>query len=163
MLKKTLAVCAILLSTRSVAESAPDCSPDKDGRILNGIVVSLDGTKYDPYIHQLLKKDANRTIKLLSSREINTQEKKRLMDRHAKRSGFDTKQDIDSSGIRVPYMQNRIFRQYYDISTPEGLHLIAEYYSIPHYCGVDLESIYIVSDKIEGYTPNFADGPYSSY
>ena len=159
MLKKMLAVGAILLSTHAVAESAPDCSPDKDGRILNGIVVSLDGTKYDSYINQLLGKDAKYSIRLLSSNEINAKEKKRLMERRAKKDG---EAKIDGSLI-VQYMQNRIFRQYYEISTPDWPHLIAEYYSIPHYCGVDLESIYFVSDKIEGFTGSFADRPNSPY
>lgn len=163
MFRKILVAVALLLSANAMAESAPDCSQDLDGRILNGIVVSFTDTKYHPYIHQLLKKGTQRTIKLLSSNEISAKEKKRLMDRHAKRSGIETKKDIDSSGIRGVYMKNRIFRQYYEISTPDGPHLVAEYYSIPHYCGVDLESIYFVSDKMEGFTANFADGPHSSY
>lgn len=159
MLRKTLIAVTLLLSTNAMAESAPDCSKDLDGRILNGIVVSLDGTKYDAYINQLLGKDAKFTIKLLSSYEISAKEKKRLMERRAKRDG---EIKVDGSLI-VQYMKNRIFRQYYEISTPNWPHLIAEYYSIPHYCGVDLESIYFVSDKMEGFTASFADRPDSPY
>ena len=156
MLKKTLTITALLFSMNVMAESAPDCSQDQDGRILNGIVVSFIGTKYHPLVKQMLGKDVHRTIRLLSSNEISTKEKKRLMERRAKKNGYSPK-DIEDSGITMQYMQNRIFRQYYEFEVPNGPHLIAEYYSIPDYCGVDLESIYFISDKTEGFTPDFAD------
>ena len=162
MFKKTLVTGAILLSTNAIAASAPDCSPDKDGRILNGIVVSIADTKYSFYLDRLLGKNKNYEITLLSSKEIGPQEKEKLMMRKAKRDHFNSK-DIVDSGMEVQYMKNKIYRQYYEISTPDYPNLIAEYYSIPHYCGVDLGSIYIISDKIEGFTPDFADRPDSPY
>lgn len=162
MLKKTLVACIMLLSTSALAESAPNCSSDKDGRILNGIVVSLSNTKYSFYLDRLLGVNSNYKIKLLSSTEISTQERKRLMIRRAKKEHYDLTK-IKESGLETQYMKNKIYRQYYEVSIPEYPSLIVEYYSIPHYCGVDMESVYFVSDKIDGFTASFADSPDSPY
>ena len=64
MLKKMLAVGAILLSTHAVAESAPDCSPDKDKKIISNLFVSLKDTKYATYANDLIEKDRKYTITL---------------------------------------------------------------------------------------------------
>ena len=156
MLKKTLAVCAILLSTHAIAESAPDCSPDKDARIYLGLVTSMKENNLKDYANDIVENSSNLKIKLLSSDKINLREKKRLMIRRAQQFNF-TEKDIKESGIGPMYMDSNIFRQYYEITTPSGFHAIAEFYSIPHYCGVDLEKIHIISKTINGSTPSFVD------
>lgn len=154
-------VVMLLLSTNAMAgpAPAPDCSPDLDRRLLTAVVVSLSDTKHEYYIDKLVGKNKKYKIRLLSSNKISVAEKKRLMERRTKRDG---ESKIDGS-TKVQYLQNEIYRQYYEIETPDYPILITEFYSIPHYCGVDLESIYFVNEKIEGFTPDFADRPNSPY
>ena len=157
MLKKTLAVCAILLSTRAVAESAPNCSSDENARILLGLITSVQEYKLQNYVDDLANNASKMDIKLISSSEINIKERKNLMMRKARRSGYKSEKEIRESGIYTQYMNNKLYKQYYEITTPGGLHVIGEYYSIPDYCAVDVGSIYFISNKIDGSTPNFAD------
>ena len=156
MLKKMLAVGAILLSTHAVAESAPDCSPDKDARIYLGLITSMKRNNLNNYANDIAENSSNLKIKLLSSNKINSKEKKRLMIRRAQQFNF-TEKDIKESGIGPMYMKSNIFRQYYEITTPSGFHAIAEFYSLPHYCGVDIENIHIISTTVNGSTPSFVD------
>lgn len=156
MLKRTLAACAILLSSHAIAESAPDCSPDKDARIYLGLLTSLKENKLKDAVNDIVENSSNLKIKLLSSNKINSNEKKRLMMRRAQQFNF-TDKDIKESGIGPMYMESNIFRQYYEITTASGFHAIAEFYSIPHYCGVDIENIHIISNTINGSTPSFVD------
>ena len=165
MLKKTLAVCAILLSTHAVAESAPDCSPDKDARILLGLITSIKEAKLDEYTNEFVDSSTNGAslnMRLLSSNRMSLKEQKKLMERRAKKDNISPSQ-IESSGLKAQYLGTHIFKQYYDIKTSSGLHAIAEIYSIPHYCGVDVGEIYFVSRSIDGNTPSFVDRLYTPY
>ena len=162
MLKKMLAVCAILLSTHAVAESAPDCSPDRDARVLLGLTTSLKENNLNIDEDKIVGNASNLDIKLLSSIEINSEEKKYLLARRIKKNNFNEKY-IKESGIVFQYMKSRIFRQYYTIKTPDGFNAIAEIYSIPHNCAVDIGKIYLISKSIDGNTPSFADRAYTPY
>ena len=156
MLKKMLVTCVILLSAHAVAESAPDCSPDKDKKIISNLFVSLKDTKHGAYANDLIEKDSKSTITLLSSEKISMKDKKQLMMRRAKQFGFNEK-DISDSGLKAAYLEETIYRQYYKIELKDHPSIIAEYFSIPHYCAVDLRSIYFISDTAEGFTPSFVD------
>lgn len=162
MLKRTLAACAILLSSHAIAESAPDCSPDKDKKIVSNLFLSLQNTKYGTYANDLIEKDGEYTITLLSSEKISIKDKKQLMTRRAKQFGFN-EEDIVESGLKASYLEETIYRQYYKIELKDHPAVIAEYFSIPHYCAVDLRSIYFISDTTEGFTPSFLDNLKTPY
>ena len=162
MLKKTLAVCVVLLSTHAIAESAPDCSPDKDKKIISNLFLSLKDTKHSAYANDLIEKDGKHTITLLSSEKISMRDKKQLMMRRGKQFGFNEK-DIFESGLKAAYLEEKIYRQYYKIELKDHPSIIAEYFSIPHYCAVDLRSIYFISETTEGFTPSFLDNIETPY
>ncbi|QGY31063.1 hypothetical protein [Pantoea cypripedii] len=152
--------------------TGPDCSKDTDARIVGGITDSLNGISglsltQNKYFQELIGKGVTRKITRLSSEKISKQEAERLMYRRAKRDGFSPA-EIEKSGIKVQYLKMDLYRQYYLIESSKGFKAIAEYYSAvakgnwseddkdAHACGVDLENIYIISDKIEGHTEDFA-------
>ena len=162
MLKRTLAACAILLSSHAFAESAPDCSSDKDKKIVSNLFLSLQNTKYGNYANNLIEKNSKYAITLLSSEKVSIEDKKQLMMRRAKQFGFNEK-DIIESGLKASYMEETIYRQYYKIEIKDHPTVIAEYFSIPHYCAVDLRSIYFISEKVEGFTPSFLDNLETPY
>ena len=159
MLKKTLAVCAILLSTHAIAESAPDCSPDKDKKIISNLFVSLKDTKYKNYAYNLIDKNSVHKITLLSSTKATEDEKKYLMVRRSKQDGDNKVYE----STKAQYMETNIYKQYYKVELAENKEIIAEFYSIPHYCAVDLSNIYFISDKTEGFTPSFLDNLETPY
>ena len=159
MFKRTLAACAILLSSHAIAESAPDCSPDKDARILLGLMTSTDDANLGEYTKAFVDSSSNGKsldIKLLSSNRMSLKEQKKLMERRAKKDNVSSS-EIENSGLKSQYLGTHIFKQYYEIKASSGLHAIAEIYSIPHYCGVDVGEIYFVSKSIDGNTPSFVD------
>ena len=162
MLKKTLAACIMLLSTPSLAESAPDCSPDKDARVLLGLTTSLNENKLESYEDKIINNRHNLKIRLLSSNKINKEEKEKLLIRRIKKNNYN-KKDIKDSGITIQYMESKIYRQYYDIKIPGEFHAIAEIYSVPHNCAVDIGEIHLISNSIDGNTPNFAAHAYTPY
>lgn len=159
MLNKMLVTFAILLSSHAIAESAPDCSPDKDKKIVSSLFVSLKDTKYKNYAYNLINKNSAYKITLLSSTKANKDEKEYLMERRSKQNG-DNKV---YASTRAQYMETNIYKQYYKIELTENEDVIAEFYSIPHYCAVDLNHIYFVSDKTEGFTPSFLDNIETPY
>ncbi|WP_414503103.1 hypothetical protein [Zymobacter sp. IVIA_5232.4 C2] len=162
MFKRTLAACAILLSSHAIAESAPDCSPDKDARIYLGLITSTDEANLKEEMNDIANNSDQLNIKQLSSTRMSLKEQKALMNRRAKKNNY-TASDIDEGGLSAQYLGTHIFKQYYDIKTPSGLHMIAEIYSIPHNCAVDIGSIYFISKAIDGNTPSFADRAYTPY
>ena len=162
MLKKTLAVCAMLLSACAVAESAPDCSPDKDARILLGLMTSTNEANLKEEMNDIVNNSDHLDIKQLSSTRMTLDQQRSLMKRRAMKDNYSPS-DIAESGLSAQYLKTHIFKQYYDIKSPSGLHVIAEVYSIPHNCGVDIGNIYFVSKEIDGNTPSFADRAYTPY
>lgn len=162
MLKRTLAACAILLSFHAVAESAPDCSPDKDARILLGLMTSTDEANLKEEMNDIINNSNHLDIKQLSSTRMTLSEQKTLMKRRAIKNNY-TPSDMADGSLSAQYLETHIFKQYYDIKTPSGLHMIAEVYSIPHNCGVDIGNIYFISKAIDGNTPSFADRAYTPY
>ena len=162
MFKRTLAACAILLSSHAIAESAPDCSPDKDARILLGLMTSTDEANLKEEMNDIVNNSNHLDIKQMSSTRMTLEEQKSLMKRRAIKNNY-TPSDMAGGGLRAQYLETHIFKQYYDIKTPSGLHIIAEIYSIPHNCAVDIGSIYFISKAIDGNTPSFADRAYTPY
>lgn len=159
MLKRTLAACTILLSSHAIADSAPDCSPDKDARVLLGLITSTDEANLGEYTKEVVENSSNGkslNIKLLSSNRMSLKEQKKLMERRAKKDSVPSA-ELESSGLKSQYLGTHIFKQYYEIKASSGLHAIAEIYSIPHYCGVDVGEIYFISKSIDGNTPSFVD------
>lgn len=171
MLRKLAILSLVLLSSSAmaktldtkaadakVADQAPDCSADSDARINTSLVTSFADKGLKKYIHALLgngpKDKATYKVELLSSEKIDEKEKNRLMLRRAKAEG---ETDVVKSGLQTQYMEESLYRQYYKITSNKGFKAIAEYYSVPGACAVDLENIYIVSDQIMGSTPDFAD------
>jgi len=159
MLKRTLAACAILLSSHAFAESAPDCSQDKDKNIISNLFLSLENTNHSSYAHKLIDKDSVYNITLLSSTKASKNEKTYLMERRSKQNGDDKVYEPTKS----QYMETNIYKQYYEINLSGEEVVIAEFYSIPHHCAVDLKSIYFISSTVEGFTPSFLDNLNTSY
>lgn len=73
-----------IFSSRVMAETAPDCSPDKDKKLVSNLFTSLKETKYKSYAYDLIQKNSSYKITLLSSEKVSTSEKERLMTRRAK-------------------------------------------------------------------------------
>lgn len=159
MLKRTLAACAILLSSHAIAESAPDCSPDKDKKIISNLFLSLENTNHSSYAYKLIDKNSAYKITLLSSIKANKNEKTYLMERRSKQNGDDKVY----KPTKAQYMETNIYKQYYKIDFPGEESIIAEFYSIPHYCAVDLNNIYFISSTVEGFTPSFLDNTRTPY
>ena len=159
MLKKTLATCAILLSAHAFAASAPDCSQDKDKKIASNLFLSLKDTKYKNYSYQIIDTKNSPKIRLLTSVKATKEEKKYLMERRSKQNGDDKVYDT----TKAQYMGTDIYKQYYEIELSGGEKIIAEFFSIPHYCAVDLNDIYFVSDTLKGFTPSFLDNTETPY
>ncbi len=132
-----------------ITDQAPDCSADSDGRIYDALMVSFENKGLHNYTHALLGTDpknlATDKIELLSSEKISRAEQKRLMLRRAKK---DNETDLDKSGLSAQYMDEPLYRQYYKITSNKGFKAIAEFYSVPDGCAVDLENIYIVSNQL---------------
>ena len=162
MLKKMLVTCAILLSSHAIAESAPDCSPDRDARIYLGLITSTDEANLKEEMNDIANNSDHLDIKQLSSTRMTLDEQRALMKRRARKNNYSPS-DIVEAGLKAQYLQTHIFKQYYDIKSPSGLHIIAEVYSIPHNCGVDIGNIYFISKEIDGNTPSFADRAYTPY
>jgi hypothetical protein len=171
MLRKLAILSLVLLSSSAmaktldtkaadakVADQAPDCSADSDGRIYDALMVSFENKGLHNYTRALLGTDAKNLatdkFELLSSERISKAEQKRLMLRRAKK---DHTSDLNKSGLSTQYMDEPLYRQYYKVTSNKGLKAIAEFYAAPGACAVDLESIYIIADQLEGFTPNFAD------
>lgn len=162
MIKRIVVLCITFYSSCLMAknlEQVPNCSADTDGRISTALTSSFDEKGMNKYIDLLLgsgpKDKATYKAVMLSSEEISASERNRLMMRLAKRDKIE-KSEIKSSGLEVMYNQ-QLYRQYYKITSSKGLKVIAEFYSAIGACAVDLENIYIVSDQIDGFTPDFAD------
>ncbi|WP_241581385.1 hypothetical protein [Rosenbergiella nectarea] len=162
MFKKITIIFVVLYSYYSMAknlEIVPNCSLDSDGRIRTALTSSFDEKGLKKYIDLLLGSGptdkVTYKIQMLSSEEISVSERDRLMNRLAKRDNIK-KSEMKTSGLETMYDQP-LYRQYYKVSSSKGLNLIAEFYSAFEACAVDLENIYIISDKIDGHTPNFAD------
>lgn len=163
MLRKVAILSLAIFSTCAMAkpaDKAPDCSADSDGRINDALVVSFTNKGLNNYINALLgngpKDKAIDKIELLSSEEISKAEQKRLMLRNAQNSNLSSS-EIKSSGLESMYMDQPLYRQYYKITSDKGFKAIAEFYAANGACAVDLENIYIVSDQVMGFTPDFAD------
>ncbi len=140
------------------SDQAPDCSADSDARINTSLVTSFANKGLNNYIHALLgygpKDKATYKVELLSSEKISKEEQHRLMLRRAKAEG---ETNFVESGLQSQYMDEPLYKQYYKVTSTKGFKAIAEFYSAPGACAVDLENIYIVSDQLEGSTPDFAD------
>ncbi len=163
MLKKLVILSLAIFSscvTAKTIDRAPDCSADSDARINTALTSSFESKGLKKYIDSFLgtspKDKATYKVEILSSEEINTQEKQRLMLRLAKRDGIKDS-EIKSSGLQSMYMGQPLYRQYYKVTSSKGFKAIAEFYSAVGVCAVDLENIYIISDQIDGSTPDFAD------
>ena len=162
MLKRTLAACAILLSSHAFAESAPDCSPDKDARIYLGLITSMNEANLKEEMKDIVDNSDHLDIKQLSSTRMTLDEQRKLLKRRAIKNGYSPSEPI-KMGLKTQYLETHIFKQYYNVKSPSGLHLIIEIYSIPHNCGVDVGSIYFISKEIDGNTPSFVDRAYTPY
>lgn len=173
MLRKLAILSLVLLSSSTmaktvdtkaadakVADQAPDCSADSDARINNALVVSFNSKGLNNYINALLgtgpKDRATDKVELLSTEKISKAEQKRLLLRNAKHFNL-TPAETKNSGLESMYMGEPLYRQYYKITSDKGFKAIAEFYSAPGACAVDLENIYIFSDQVMGFTPDFAD------
>lgn len=163
MFKKVAVLSLAIFSSCAMAkpaDKAPDCSSDSDARINTALTSSFESQGLKKYIDSFLgtspKDKATYKVALLSSEEINTSEKKRLMLRLAKKDNIKDS-EIKSSGLESMYMGQPLYRQYYKVTSSKGFKAIAEFYSAVGACAVDLENIYIISDQIDGSTPDFAD------